>query len=89
MPLLSVCKKLVRSRPCPPCWRHVLSFCTAIRRVLRVSGDPDRGLCLGPLRDGAEKGVSATWGVQVALQGDQAYRSTPGACNCSFGANSS
>ena len=26
MPLLSVCKKLVRSRPCPPCWRHVLPF---------------------------------------------------------------
>jgi hypothetical protein len=26
MPLLSVCKKLVRSRPFSPCWRHVLSF---------------------------------------------------------------
>ena len=95
MPLLSVCKKLVRSRPCPPCWRHGLFFfdssnrVTAIRRVLRVSDDSDRGLCLGPVRDGAEKGVSATGGVQVAVQGDQAYRSTAGACDCSVSTNSS
>ena len=92
MPLLSVCKKLVRS--CPALL--VGATCCVVDRPARRArvARVRRVKCLtldvspGPLRDGAEEGLSSTWGVQVALQGDQANRTAAGACDCSVGTHS-